>query len=90
MSLTSKVPLWLECAEVQAQISALQSASKLPQMVRIAMRLGFMLACWLLETDLSERAHRPQAWPACKTCSKRLHSKGWQRRHMQTLVGTIG
>lgn len=89
MSLTSRVTMWLEQAEFQVQISALKSASKLPQMVCIAMQLGLMLACRVLEAELSERADKPQEWPACKSCGKRLHSKGWQSRQIQTLVGNI-
>lgn len=89
MSLTSKVKEWLEQAECQEQMKALQEASRMPEMVWHALQLGLALARWLLESELSERAQKPVAWCKCESCGRRLQSKGWQSRQMQTLVGVI-
>ncbi|PZU96830.1 MAG: hypothetical protein DCF32_21385 [Leptolyngbya sp.] len=58
-------------------------------MVMVALDVGLMVARWLLETELEHRAQAPQTWPTCPHCGRRLHSKGFQRRQMQTLVGAI-
>lgn len=58
-------------------------------MVLIALNLGLMLARWMLEGELERRAQEKSPWPLCVTCGKRLHSKGWEPRQMQTLVGNI-
>lgn len=89
MSLSSTLSQWLERSECQEQLTALQTASRLPEMVYVALRLGLMLARWLLESELSTRASKSETWPLCATCGHRLRSKGWQPRQMQTLVGTI-
>jgi hypothetical protein len=89
MSLSSTLSQWLERPECQEQFIALQSASSLPKMVYAALQIGFMLARWLLESELSARASSPETWPLCPTCGHRLQSKGWQPRQMQTLVGLI-
>lgn len=89
MSLSSTLSQWLERSECQEQFTALQSASRLPQMVYAALQLGLILARWLLEHELSVRASRPDIWPLCATCGHRLRSKGWHPRQMQTLVGSI-
>jgi len=89
MSLSSTLSQWLERCECQEQFTALQSASRLPQMVYAALQLGLMLARWLLESELSARASKPETWPLCATCGHRFRSKGWYPRQMQTLVGTI-
>lgn len=89
MSLTLKVSGWLERREWQEQMEALKAATRLAQMVWIAMQLGLMLGRWLLEEELLERAQRQREWPTCRSCGRRLQSKGWQGRQMQTLVGEI-
>ena len=63
MSLSSTLSHWLERPECQEQFTVLQSASRLPQMVYVALQLGLMLARWLLERELSVRASRPEPWP---------------------------
>lgn len=82
-------PLWPDSPEWTEQSEALKTASRLPQMVLIALNLGLMLARWMLEGELERRAQEKSPWPLCVTCGKRLHSKGWEPRQMQTLVGNI-
>ena len=89
MSIAPNLTDWLEGPESQAHLSALSAATTLPEMVMVALQVGLMVARWLLETELMRRAHRPQDWGQCPHCGRRLHSKGFQQRQMQTLVGGI-
>ena len=81
--------VWPDSPEWSEQTEALKTASRLPEMVMIALSLGLMLARWMLEGELERRAKEKSPWSHCVSCGKRLHSKGWERRQMQTLVGTI-
>jgi len=89
MSIAPRLNDWLEQPDSQSRLAALSAATTLPAMVMVALQVGLMVACWLLETELNHRAQAPQAWPHCPHCGRRLHSKGFQRRQMQTLVGAI-
>jgi hypothetical protein len=89
MSIAPQLRDWLEQPDRQARLATLSTAMTLPAMVMAALQVGLMVACWLLETELERRAQVPQVWPSCPHCGSRLHSKGCQRRQMQTLVGAI-
>ena len=89
MTLTSNLSNLLTRTEYQEQAKALQAASSLSQMVCTALKIGLLLAQWLLEEELLRRAKEPEKWSNCKACGHRLHSKGWHYRQMQTLVGEI-
>lgn len=89
MSIAPQLRDWLEEPNSQARLSALSTAMTLPAMVMVALQVGLMVARWLLETELTRRAQAPQTWPTCPHCGSQLHSKGVQRRQMQTLVGAI-
>ena len=81
--------IWPASPEWAEQGEALKAASSLAQMVLIALNLGLILARWMLEGELERRAKEKSPWPLCVTCGKRLHSKGWEARQMQTLVGQV-
>lgn len=89
MTLTSQLPAVLAHNEFLEQAEALKVATSLSQMVHIVLQMGLFLARWLLEDELSRRAKKVFVWPMCTTCGTRLHSKGWESRQMQTLVGDI-
>lgn len=89
MTLTSQLPAILAHNEFLEQTEALKVATSLSQMVHIVLQMGLFLARWLLEDELSRRAKKVFVWPMCTTCGTRLHSKGWESRQMQTLVGDI-
>jgi hypothetical protein len=89
MSIAPRLSDWLEQPAGQARLAALSTATPLPAMVMVALQVGLMVACWLLEMELEGRAQAPSEWPNCPHCGSRLHSKGFQRRQMQTLVGAI-
>lgn len=89
MSIAPRLKDWLEEAESQGHLSPLSTATTLPALVMAALHIGLMMARWLLESELEGRAHAPQSWPSCPHCGSRLHSKGFQGRQMQTLVGPI-
>jgi hypothetical protein len=89
MSIAPRLSDWLEQPESQARLAALSTATPLPAMVMVALQVGLMVARWLLESELNRRAQAPSEWPNCPHCGSRLHSKGFQRRQMQTLIGAI-
>ena len=85
MSVTSNEWLKLETSDWKK----LEAAMSLSQMVCVVLVMGLLLARKLLETELERRAQQHQEWPTCPSCGKRLHSKGWEPRQLQTLVGQI-
>lgn len=89
MSIAPPLKDWLEQPDSQRRLSTLSIATTLPALVMAALQIGLMVGRWLLEWELERRAHAPQRWPSCPHCGSRLHSKGFQGRQMQTLVGTI-
>jgi hypothetical protein len=89
MSIAPQLSDWLEQPDSQSRLASLSAATPLPAMVMVALQVGLMVARWLLETELTRRAQAPSEWPNCPHCGSRLHSKGFQRRQMQTLVGAI-
>ena len=89
MTVPSKLPALLSCPEFQDQAEALKVSASLSQMVCIVLQMGLLFARWLLEDELARRAQEPVVWSVCPSCGHRLHSKGWQGRQMQTLVGEI-
>lgn len=90
MILPSLAQLCLGQPEWAEGYAAFQSAKSLSAMVWNALQMGLMVARLLLEQALEERAQAPVTWGDCSHCGTRLHSKGWQPRTMQTLVGEIG
>lgn len=89
MILPPTLALWPDSPEWDEQSEALKAASSLAQMVLIALNLGLVLARWMLAGELERRAQEKSPWPPCVSCGQRLHSKGWEPRQMQTLVGNI-
>ena len=89
MSIAPQLNDWLEQPAQKTQLSALSAATTLPAMVLVALRLGLSLARWLLEQALTQRAQQPESFGNCPHCAHRLHSKGFQPRQLQTLVGPI-
>jgi hypothetical protein len=89
MIVSSTKAVWPDSPDWSEQTEALKAADRLPQMVVIALNLGLLLARWLLEGELERRAKEKSPWHDCVSCGKRLHSKGWEARQMQTLVGKI-
>jgi hypothetical protein len=89
MIVPSIPPLCLD-QEAWIQRSAeLEAAKSLSAMVWIALQMGLVVARGLLEQNLRQRAEALVAWGHCPHCERRLQSKGWQARTLQTLVGQI-
>ena len=89
MSIAHRLGEKLEQPDVQARLLPLTTAQSLAGMVLVALEVGLMIARWVLESELARRAEAPQVWPHCPHCGSRLHSKGFQSRQMETLVGAI-
>ena len=76
-------PEWLEQCEL------LRGAQKLPEMVWIVLQMGLWLARGILEAELKQRARAAGEWGKCKECGHKMQSKGWRKRQIETIVGTI-
>ncbi len=73
----------------ETRILKLETASSLGAIVWVAWEIGLSVARILVENELSRRAKLPTEWPHCPHCGSRLHSKGFQKRSIVTLVGTV-
>src|SRR5512132_3328659 len=74
---------------VQRLLCTVEEAHTLPELVLAAWSLARVLAIRLVESVLAERARRPTSWPRCPQCGACLHSKGFVRRQVISLVGPI-
>jgi len=70
-------------------IAAIEEAPSLGAMMLTAWLLARLLAVKLVEEELAERAQRPTKWPNCEKCGKKLESKGFVKRTLRGLIGTV-
>jgi hypothetical protein len=75
--------------QIQTYLNKLQEAQTLVMMIMAVWGLIRRVAVRLLEEELSYRAHQPQCWPYCAKCGHILRSKGFKKRQLLTLFGTI-
>ena len=75
--------------QIQVFLNKLQEAQTLVMMIMAVWGLIRRIAVRLLEEELSYRAHQPQCWPRCAKCGHFLRSKGFKKRQLRTLFGTI-
>ena len=74
---------------LQELVDAIENTSTLTLLILSALRLARALAVRIVEEVLIERAQRPTQWPDCPKCGKRLHSKGFVRRQITSVIGVI-
>jgi len=74
---------------LQELIEAIENATTLTLLVLSAWRLARELAVKIVNEVLTERGQRPTQWPDCPKCGKRLHSKGFVRRQITSVIGVI-
>jgi hypothetical protein len=80
---TATDPVW------QQMCQRLQAATSLTHLVLAAWQIGLWLARAIVEQQLDERSQVPTQWTHCSVCCTALHSKGFVKRRMLTLVGEI-
>ena len=73
----------------QEKIEAIETSSTLTQLILSAWNLARALAVRLVEEVLTERSQIPTQWPECPKCGRRLHSKGFISRQINSLIGII-
>ena len=73
----------------QDLIEAIETSSTLMLLIMSAWHLARALAVRLVEEVLTERSQIPTQWPDCPKCGRRLHSKGFVRRQINSLIGII-
>jgi len=74
---------------VQRLLSAIAEAQALSALILAAWQLARVLAIHIVEDVLATRACRPTAWPPCPVCGTPLHSKGFVKRQVISLLGPI-
>ena len=79
----------LKDIEWQQMKDRLSHSTTLASLVLIAWQMGLWLTRSILELELNKRAQQPQEWGYCSHCGERLHSKGFVRRQILTLVGVV-
>lgn len=78
-----------EQPEWEQYCQQMADAQHLSGIVWIALQMGLFIARHLVQQELGHRAAQATLWGNCEQCGTRLHSKGWQGRTLQTLVGKI-
>ena len=73
----------------QELIEAIETASTLMLLILSAWHLARALAVRLVEEVLAERSQIPTQWSDCPKCGRRLHSKGFVPRQINSLIGII-
>ena len=81
--------LWDYDPQFQEPLARLQEATSLALMVMAVWTVVRVLAVRLLEEVVAGRAQQPETWPVCLRCGRRLQSKGFRERVLQTLFGVI-
>ena len=74
---------------LQELVEAIENASTLTLLILSAWNLARTLAVRLVEEILIERAQHPTQWPDCPKCGRRLNSKGFIPRQINSLIGII-
>jgi len=74
---------------LQELVEAIEHSSKLTLLIFSVWNLARALAVRLVEEILIERAQRPTQWPDCPKCGRRLNSKGFIPRQINSLIGII-
>lgn len=79
----SQDPIWQQlCQKLEATVS-------LPALVLMAWQMGLFIARAIVEQQLDERAQVQEQWSCCSVCGTRLVSKGFVKRQILTLVGSV-
>jgi len=74
---------------MQGLVEAMEKASTLTELILSTWHLVRLLAVRLVEEVLTERSQLPTQWSDCPKCGKRLHSKGFVSRQVNSLIGVI-
>lgn len=81
--------LLLENQEWRQLCKKLELTVSLTALVLTAWQMGLLIAKAIVEQQLAQRAQLPTQWTHCSTCGNPLHSKGFVKRQMLTLVGRV-
>jgi hypothetical protein len=74
---------------VQRLLRALEDADSLTALILAAWQVARVLAVYMVEAVLAERACWPTAWPPCPACGTSVRSKGFAPRQITSLFGPI-
>ena len=74
---------------LQHGLTAVCHAQSLTPLLLAGWALACIVAVQVVESVLREWARRPTSWPPCPECGKPLHSKGFAKRQVRSLIGVI-
>ena len=72
---------------VQSELGRVEQAQTLTALLLAAWSLARVVVINVVESVLHERAQRPTSWPPCPVCGQRLHSQGFAKREVTSLLG---
>lgn len=75
--------------EYQGLLDDISGATTLSQMILAAWQLARILAVQLVEEMLAKRAQAKTKWGTCPKCGKRIQSKGFAARQINSVIGII-
>lgn len=73
----------------QTMVDELEKAIPLSLLIMAAWQLARVLAVRLVEETLAQRAQIKTEWELCAKCGKRLQSKGFKPRQINSIIGDI-
>lgn len=71
----------------QTMVDELEKAIPLSLLIMAAWQLARVLAVRLVEETLAQRAQIKTEWELCAKCGKRLQSKGFKPRQINSIIG---
>jgi hypothetical protein len=74
---------------LQQGLQTAYDATNLTELILAAWALARVMAIEVVESVLREWASCPTPWPSCPTCGHVLHSKGFVKREVKSLLGVI-
>ena len=74
---------------IQEKIKNIEKCRTLKSLVLAVLSIGKYISCRIIEEELKRRNSKRCDWPKCRTCGKKLESKGNRERTILTLVGKI-
>ena len=74
---------------MQKKLEEAQNAASLSMIIMTVYELGRMFMVMVVEEIVAKRAKEKTKWPNCKKCGKRLESKGFAERQIESILGTI-
>ncbi len=67
----------------------LQNAKSIEALILAGWKIGLSIGKLMIEIEIYRRAQKQKDWPLCVLCSRKLRSKGWEKRQLKAEVGKV-